>query len=240
MARRCILCGAENPGDATACVQCGADLEADPPADVEIEVYHVEPATVDKPSYFHETLAAARENARSPADDAPADLSQDPLIQDELKEGYEIRERRLSHRLRRPRNLVLVIAAAAFAAVVIYGVRWAVERLPKYSYAEPAYVAGTNLALEAAAELESARVEIALGEDEAAPVLTVNGDRGKIFIDGHYVADAPAVDIRVPLGRHHVVVKRGNAVTLDETIDFKLGERYGLEPMNAAELALTP
>ncbi len=240
MVRRCILCGAENPGDATACVQCGADLEADLPADVEIEVYHVEPVTVDKPGYFHRTLAAARENARSPADDLPADLAQDPLIQDELKEGYEIRERRLSHRLRRSRNLVLVVAAAAFAAVVIYGVRWAVERLPKYAYAEPAYVAGTNLALEVAAEMESARVEIASGEDEAAPVLAVSGDRGKIFIDGHYVADAPAVDIRVPLGRHHVVVKRGNAVTLDETIDFKLGEKYGLEPMNAAELALTP
>jgi hypothetical protein len=240
MVKRCILCGAENPGDAASCVECGADLEADPPADVEIEVYDVEPITSDKPSYFHETLAAARENARAPGGGPPADPTQDPLIQKELKEGYEIRERRLSHRLRRPRNLVVVLAAAAFAAVVIYGVRWAVERLPKYGYAEPAYAAGTNLALEAAAEIEAAKVDIAPEETEAAPVLTVSGDRGKIFIDGHYVADAPAADIRLPLGRHHVVVKRGNAITLDETIDFRLGEKYGLEPMSATELGLTP
>jgi hypothetical protein len=240
MARRCLLCGGQNPDDAASCVECGADLEAEPPADVEIEVYHVEPIAADAPSYFRETLAAARESARSPGGDPPADLSRDPLIQKELKEGYEIRERRLSHRLRRPRNLVIVVTAAAFAAVVVYGVRWAVERLPKYAYAEPAFVAATNLGLEAAAELEAAKVELAAEEGETAAALSVGGDRGKIFIDGRYVADAPATDILVPLGRRHVVVKRGNAITLDETIDFKLGERYGLEPMSATELALTP
>ncbi|HUV86981.1 MAG TPA: PEGA domain-containing protein [bacterium] len=240
MARRCVLCGADNPDDAANCVECGAELGADAGADVEIEVYDVEPMTADKPSYFEETLAAARESVRHGRGDPPPDVSQDPLIQKELKAGYEIRERRFSHRLRRPRNLILIFAGAALAASVIYGVQWAVARLPKYSYAEPAYVAGTNVALEAAAELESDKVDVGAGRGEPAAVLAVGGDGGKIFVDGNYVADAPAAGLRIPLGRHHVIVKRGNAVTLDETIDFKRGERYALEPSSAAELGRTP
>jgi hypothetical protein len=239
MARRCILCGAENPDDVTSCGECGAELEVDVPADVEIEVYRVEPVTGDKPSYFEETLAAARNSVRQERADSPPDILQDPLIRKELEAGYEIRERRLSHRLRRPRNLVIAVAGAAFAAFVITGVQWAVARLPKYAYAEPAHVAGTNAALEAAAELESAKVEVAPEGVEPA-ALAVGGEGGKVFVDGNYVADAPAEGLNVPLGRHHVIVKRGNAITLDETIDFKRGERYALEPSSAAELGRTP
>jgi hypothetical protein len=240
MDRRCILCGAENPDDAANCVECGAGLEVDAPTDVEIEVYDVEPTTADKPSYFEETLAAARESARRGGAGSPADVAQDPLIQKELEAGYEIRERRFSHRLRRPRNVILIIASAALAVAVIYGVQWAVSRLPKYSYAEPAHVAGTNVALEAAAELESAKVEVAPEGGVPAAALAVGGEGGKVFIDGSYVADAPAAGLRVPLGRHHVMVKRGNAITLDEIIDFRRGERYALEPAGAAELGRTP
>ncbi len=240
MARRCILCGAENPGDATSCGECGAELEVDAPADVEIEVYDVEPVTGDKPSYFEETLAAARKSVRRERADSPGDISQDPLIRKELEAGYEIRKRRLSHRLRRPRNLVIAIAGAAFAAFVIYGVQWAVARLPKYAYAEPAHVAATNVALEAAAELESVKVEVAPEGGAPPAVLAVGGEGGKVFVDGNYVADAPAEGLGIPLGRHHVMVKRGNAITLDETIDFKLGEGYALEPSSAAELGRTP
>lgn len=240
MARRCVLCGADNPNDAANCVECGTVLEDEAGADVEIEVYDVEPMTAEKPSYFEETLAAAREGVRHGSGDLPPDVSQDPLIQKELKAGYEIRERRLSHRLRRPRNLILIIAGAALAAAVIYGVQWAVARLPKYSYAGPAHVAGTNVALEAAAELESTKAEIAPGRGGPAAVLAVGGEGGRVFIDGSYVADAPAAGLRIPLGRRHVIVKRGNAVTLDETIDFKRGESYALEPSSAAELGRTP
>ncbi len=240
MARHCILCGAENPDDAAICGGCGAELEVDAPADVEIEVYDVEPVEGDKPSFFEETLAAARNSVRRERADSPADISQDPLIRKELEAGYEIRERRLSHRLRRPRNLVIAIAGAAFAAFVIYGVQWAVARLPKYAYAEPAHVAATNVALEAAAELESAKVELAPEGVAPAALLAVGGEGGKVFVDGSYVADAPAEGLNVPLGRHHVIVKRGNAITLDETIDFRLGERYALEPSSAAELGRTP
>ncbi len=240
MVRRCIICEAENPDDATSCGECGAELEVDAPADVEIEVYDVGPATADKPSYFEETLAAARNSVRRERGDSPPDISQDPLIRTELEAGYEIRKRRFSHRLRRPRNLVIALAGAALAASVIYGVQWAVARLPKYAYAEPAHVAATNVALEAAAELESARVEIAPEEAAPAGVLTVGGDGGKIFVDGNYVADAPAEDLGIQPGWHHVIVKRGNAITLDETIDFKRGERYALEPSSAAELGRWP
>jgi hypothetical protein len=70
--------------------------------------------------------------------------------------------------------------------------------------------------------------------------LAVGGEGGKVFVDGNYVADAPAEGLGIPLGRHHVMVKRGNAITLDETIDFKLGEGYALEPSSAAELGRTP
>jgi hypothetical protein len=240
MAERCILCGAENPDDAATCAECGAALGADVEGDVEIEVYDVQPATGEKPDYFEEALAATRDRVRRKRAAPSADVSQHPFIQKELKAGYEIRERRLSHRLRRPRNVVIAVAAAALAAFVIYGVRWAVARLPKYEYAEPAHVAATNAALAAAAVLESAKVEVAPEGGAPAAVLAVGGDGGKIFIDGNYVADAPAKGLRVSLGRRHVMVKRGNAITLDETIDFKLGERYGLEPISAAELARTP
>jgi hypothetical protein len=240
MVRRCILCGAENPDDAANCVECDAALEEEAGPDVEIEVYDVEPTTADKPSYFEETLASARESARRGRAGSPADVAQDPLIQKELEAGYEIRERRFSHRLRRPRNVILIIASSALAVAVIYGVQWAVSRLPKYSYAEPAHVAGTNVALEAAAELESVKAEIAPGGGGPAAALAVGGEGGKVFIDGSYVADAPAAGFRVPLGRHHVMVKRGNAITLDEIIDFRRGERYALEPAGAAELGRTP
>ncbi len=240
MARSCILCGAENPDDATSCGECGAELEVDAPADVKIEVYDVESVAGDKSSYFEETLAAARKSVRRERADSPADISQDPSIRKELEAGYEIRKRRLSHRLRRPRNLVIAIAGAAFAAFVIYGVQWAVARLPKYAYAEPAHVAATNVALEAAAELESAKVEVAPEGGAPAAVLAVGGEGGKVLVDGNYVADAPAEGLGIPLGRHHVMVKRGNAITLDETIDFKLGEGYALEPSSAAELGGTP
>jgi hypothetical protein len=240
MVRRCILCGAENPDDAANCIVCGAALEEETGPDVEIEVYDVEPMTADKPGYFEETLAAARENARRRRAGSPADVAQDPLIQKELEAGYEIRERRLSHRLRRPRNVILIIASAALAVAVIYSVQWAVSRLPKYAYAEPAHVAATNVALEASAELESAKVEVAPEEGVPAAALAVGGEGGKVFVDGNYVADAPVEGLGIPLGRHHVIVKRGNAITLDETIDFRLGERYGLEPGSAAELGRTP
>lgn len=240
MGQRCILCGAENREGAAYCAECGAALEADVPADLEIEVYDVRAEGGEKPSYFEETLAAARESARSRGAESAPDLTQDPLIQKELEGGYEIRARRLSHRLRRPCNVVIVVAAAALAAFVIYGVRWAVGRLPKYEYAETAHAAGTDAALGAAAELESAKVEIAPEGAGASAVLAVGGDGGKIFIDGDYVGDAPAEGLRVPLGRHHVIVKGDNYIALDQMIDFKLGEGYALEPTSAAELARAP
>lgn len=238
MTERCILCGAQNPDGAATCAECGAVLGAE--ADVEIEIYDVPPAANGKPDYFEEALAATRDRVRRKRAAPSGDVSQDPFIQKELKAGYEIRERRLSHRLRRSRNVFIMVAAAALAASVIYGVRWAVARLPKYEYAEPAHVAATKSALAAAAELESAKVEIAAEGAGPAAVLAVGGDGGKIFIDGNYVADAPAEGIRVPLGRRHVVVKSGNDITLDETIDLKAGERYSLEPASAAELASAP
>jgi hypothetical protein len=70
-------------------------------------------------------------------------------------------------------------------------------------------------------------------------VLSVGGEGGKVFLDGNYVADAPAADVRVPPGRHHVIVKEGGAVTLDETIDFRERGKYSLEPTAAAALAGT-
>jgi hypothetical protein len=240
MVKRCIMCGAENPDDAAECAGCGAALEEKVGPGVEIEVYDVEPITAKKRSSFEQTLAAARKTARQGKDAPAADALHDALIQEELEAGYEIRERRFSHRLRRPRNLIFIFAGAALVVAVIYGVQWGVSRLPKYSYTEPAHVAGTNVALEAAAELEASKVDLAPARGEAAAVLSVGGAGGKLFIDGNYVADAPATGLRVPLGQRHVVVKRGNAVTLDETIDFRRGERYALEPASAAELGRTP
>ncbi len=240
MGERCILCGAENPDGANTCAECGAALVAEGGGDVEIEVYDVQPATGEKPGYFEEALAATRERVRREGPSPPPDVSQDPFIQKELEAGYEIRERRLSHRLRRRRSVVIVAVAGALAVFVIYGVRWAVARLPKYEYAEPAYAAGTDLALEVAAELESTKVDVAAAVGGPAAILAVGGAGGKIFIDGHYVADAPAEGLSVPLGRRHVIVKRGNVITLDETIDFKLGEGYSLAPASAAELGRTP
>jgi len=238
MGKRCLECGAENLDEAEKCARCGAEFGAEALGDVEIEVYDVASVVEDKPGYFEETLAATRESVQKSSHEPPADLSNDPLIQEELKPGYEIRQRRLGHRLRRSRNIVIItVAAATLAVAVVYGVRWAVGRLPKYEYAEPAHLAPTDLALELAAELEAARVDLAAEASETTPVLAVGGDGGKIFLDGNYVADAPATGIRVPLGRHHVIVKRGHAITLDETIDFKRRERYSLEPTAAAALA---
>lgn len=241
MGKRCTECGAENSDAAEKCARCGARFAARPEGDVEIEVYDVPTVAEDKPSYFEETLAATRESVRKNTRGAPADFSDDPLIQEELRSGYEIRERRLGHRLTRSRHIVIItVVAAALAVGVVYGVRWAVGRLPKYEYAEPAHVAPTDLALELAAELEAAKVElVAADAAEAAAVLAVGGEGGKIFLDGNYVADAPAEDVLVPPGRHHVIVKEGGAVTLDETIDFREKGKYSLEPTAAAALAGT-
>lgn len=241
MAKRCAECGAENVDAAEKCGRCGARFAARPEGDVEIEVYDVGSVGEDRPGYFEETLAAARESVRKNSKGPPADFSDDPLIQEELRSGYEIRKRRLGHRLPRSRHIVIfTVAAAALAVGVVYGVRWAVGRLPKYEYAEPAHAAPTDLALELAAELEAAKVVLVPEEtSEAAAVLSVAGEGGKVFLDGNYVADAPAMDVLVPPGRHHVIVKEGGAVTLDETIDFRDGEKYSLEPAGAAALAGT-
>lgn len=236
MVKRCAVCGAENPDEVASCNVCGTGLEGDVPPDVEIEVYDVEPGKVSKGNYFEETLAAKRERFRKGRRTPAADLERDPLIQEELKAGYEIRRRRLSQRLRRPRGVVIVVAAAVLAILVTYGVRWAVARLPKYEYAEPAYVAATNLALEVAAELESTKVDAAAAGGPTA-LLSVGGEGGKVFIDGNYVGDAPLEAIPVPLGRRQVIVKVGNEIALDETIDFERGVRYSLEPASVAALA---
>jgi hypothetical protein len=238
MDKRCWECGAENQAGAEKCARCGAELGLEAPGDVEIEVYDVASIVEDKPGYFEETLAAARESVRKSLHEPPADLSSDPLIQEEIKPGYEIRKRRLGYRLRRSRHVAIIMAAAAALAVaVVYGVRWAVGRLPKYEYTEPAYAAPTDVALEMAVELESTRLEPAAEVDETTPLLGVAGEGGKIFLDGNYVADAPAADIPVAPGRHHVMVKRGYEIKLDETIDFKAREKYSLEPTAAAALA---
>jgi len=241
MGKRCSKCGAENVDAAEKCARCGAEFAARPEGDVEIEVYDVASLAEDKPSYFEETLAAARESARKNSHGPPADFSNDPLIQEELRSGYEIRKRRLGHRLPHSRHIVIItVVAAALAVTVVYGVRWAVGRLPKYEYAEPAHVAPTDLALELAAELEAIKVDLVPEEvSDLTAVLSVGGEGGKIFLDGNYVADAPASDILVPPGRYHVIVKRGSAITLDETIDFREREKYSLEPAGAAALAGT-
>jgi hypothetical protein len=233
MVKRCPECGAESPDDAGACARCGAEFVGE----VEIEVYDVASLVEEKPGYFEEALAAARDTVKKNSHEPPADLADDPRIWEELKSGYEIRKRRLGHRAPRSRHVVIIaVAGAALALAVVYGVRWAVGRMPKYEYAEPAHAAPTDLALELAAELEAVKVELAAATP-ATPVLAVGGEGGKIFVDGHFVADAPATGILVPPGRHHVIVKNGNAITLDETIDFKPRERYSLEPKAAAALA---
>jgi hypothetical protein len=236
MVKRCAVCGAENPDEVVRCNVCGTGLEGDEPPDVEIEVYDVEPGKVSKGNYFEETLAAKRERFLKGRRPPAADLERDPLIQEELKAGYEIRRRRISHRLRRPRGVAIVVAGAVLAILVTYGVRWAVVRLPKYEYAEPACVAPTNLALDVAAELESTRVDAAAAGGPAA-LLSVGGEGGKVFIDGNYVGNAPLENVRVPLGRRHVIVKLGNEIALDETIDFERRVRYSLEPASVAALA---
>jgi hypothetical protein len=236
MVKRCAVCGAENPDEVASCNVCGTGLEGDVPPDVEIEVYDVEPGKVSKRSYFEETLAATRERFRKGRRPSAADLEKDPLIQEELEAGYEIRRRQISGRLRRPRGVVIIVAAAALAILIAYSVRWAVARLPKYEYAEPAYVAATDLALEVAAELESTEAGAA-GAGGSAALLSVGGEGGKVFIDGNYVGDAPLEYVRVPLGRRHVVVKVGDEIALDETIDFERRVRYSLEPASVAALA---
>jgi hypothetical protein len=242
MAKRCAECGAENLDTAERCGRCGAEMPGRPEGDVEIEVYDVGSAAEDKPGYFEETLAAARESVRKNSQAPPADFSDDPLIQEELRSGYEIRKRRLGHRLPRSRHVVVIsVCAVALAVAVIYGVRWAVGRLPKYEYEESAHVGPTGLALELAAELEAAKVELVPEEaSDVAAVLSVGGEGGKVFLDGNYVADAPASDVLVTPGRHHVIVKRGHAITLDEIIDFREKGKYSLEPTAAAALAGTP
>ncbi|NIT34921.1 MAG: hypothetical protein GTN49_00225 [candidate division Zixibacteria bacterium] len=238
MVKRCAVCGAENPDEVASCNVCGTGLEGDVPPEVEIEVYDVEPVKVSGRNYFEETLAARRESVQRGAASPAADLERDPLIQEELKAGYEIRRRRISQRLRRPRGVAIVVAAAALAILVTYGVRWAVARLPRYEYAEPAYVVATNLALGVAAELESTRFDVA-GAGGPTALLAVGGEGGKVFIDGNYVGDAPLEAIPVPLGRRRVIVRRGNEIALDESIDFERGVRYSLEPLSAAALART-
>ncbi len=236
MVKRCAVCGAENPDEVTSCNVCGTALEGDVPPDVEIEVYDVEAGKVSGRSYFEETLAAARERFRKGGRPSAADLEKDPLIQEELEAGYEIRRRQLSHRLRRPRGVVIIVAGAALAVLIAYGVRWGVARLPKYEYAEPAYLAATDLALEVAAELESTEAGAA-GAGGPTVLISVGGEGGKVFIDGNYVGETPLESVPVPLGRRHVVVKVGDDIALDETIDFERGVRYSLEPASVAALA---
>jgi hypothetical protein len=159
-------------------------------------------------------------------------------MEEELEPGYEIRQRRAGHKRPRSRNAIIItLVAVALAVAVVYGVRWAVGRMPKYTYTEPAHVGPTDLALEVASELEASRVDLTAGAGGATSVLSVGGEGGKVFVDGNYVGDAPATGIRVPSGRRHVIVKQGNAITLDETIDFRARERYSLEPTGAAALA---
>jgi hypothetical protein len=241
MGKRCLECGAENLDTAEKCGRCGAAFPAGAEGDVEIEIYDVASVAEDKSGYFEETLAATRASVRRNSHEPPADFSNDPLIQEELRSGYEIRKRRLGHRLPHSRHIVIItVVAAAHAAAGVYGVRWAGGRLPTYEYAEPAHVAPTDLALELAAELEAAKVELVAAEaSEATAVLAVGGESGKVFVDGNYVADVPASDIRVPPGRHHVIVRKGSALTLDETIDFREKGKYSLEPTGAAALAGT-
>jgi hypothetical protein len=238
MTIKCNNCGADNADDAERCSACDEALgQGDVPDGVEIEVYDIGQPAERKPTYFEETLAATRESARGK--EAPAGRTAgSPGLEEELRPGYEIRQRRVSHRLRRPRNVILItVAAVALAVAVIYGVRWGVGRLPKYEYAEPAHVASTNVALELAGELESAKVDNLVARGEPYAALTVRGDGGRVFVDGNYVADVPASNVPVPTGRHHVVVKRGHEIALDETLDFRARERYALEPTGAAALA---
>jgi hypothetical protein len=243
MVRLCPGCGAENEDDASRCEACGDELGTAGVGDVEIEVYDVEPliAAPKEEKYFDETLARAREVLPEEEPEEVYDVAGDAVLREELRPGYEIRQRRLSHRSRRRRNLLILIGATAVLAVaVVYGVRWALARMPKYEYAESAAVASTNLTLEMAAELESTPVDLAAAEGGPTATLAVSGDQGKIFVDGYYVGDAPTEEVAIPLGRHHVIVKRGHQITLDETIDFRLGERYSLEPTGAAALAGGP
>jgi len=238
MGQICGECGTKNVDGAERCSQCGAVLSIDEAADVEIEVYDVTSLVEDKPGYFEETLAATRENVRKGSPGPRLAPSVDPLMEEELEPGYEIRQRRVGHKRPRSRNAIIItLVAVALVVAVVYGVRWAVGRMPKYTYTEPAHVAPTDLALEVASELEASRVDLSAGASGATAVLSVGGGGGKVFVDGNYVGDAPATGIRVPPGRRHVIVKQGNAITLDETIDFRARERYSLEPTGAAALA---
>lgn len=243
MVKLCPSCGAENEEAAPQCAACGGELGAAGIGDVEIEVYDVEPLiTAPKPeSYFDATLARARGGFPEEEPVGGGEVPDDAVLREELQPGYEIRQRRLSHRSRRRRNLLIIIGATAIVAVaVVYGVRWTLARMPKYEYAEAAAVASTNLALEMAAELEATPVDLAAATGGETASLAVSGDPGKIFVDGYYVGDAPTEEVAIPLGRHHIIVKRGHHITLDETIDFRVGESYLLEPTGAAALAGGP
>ncbi|UCH78945.1 MAG: zinc ribbon domain-containing protein, partial [Candidatus Coatesbacteria bacterium] len=179
MVRLCPGCGAENEEDASRCEACGDELGAAGVGDVEIEVYDVEPLVTapEKGNFFDETLARARQALPEEEPAGGGEAADDAVLQEELRPGYEIRERRLSHRSRRRRNLLIVIGATAVVAVaVVYGVHWALARMPKYEYAESAAAASTNLALEMAAELESTPVDLAAAAGGETATLAVGGD----------------------------------------------------------------
>ncbi len=235
---RCNKCGVDNPEDVAECLACGALLADKADTGLEIEVYDLGSTRKREPSAFEKALAARANEARAGEGAPPPDVEGAAAVRAEVEQGYEIRRRRLSYRVIRPRNVVIFLAAVAILAVcVVFGVRWAVARLPKYEYAKPAHAEGTARAFAFAARLESAKVD--LTKDYAGPTATlaVAGGAGKVFVDGNYVADAPTEGLRLPVGPHHVIVKYGKELTLDETVAFREGENYKFELGAATALA---
>ena len=232
---RCGKCGVENPDDLATCLACGAALTSGPATDVEIEVYDVQPfKTAPAPTEFERALAQARETALT---EGPAEAG-GVVVRDEVAQGYEIRRRRLGYRLTRPGNLILIAAALGLLVLgVVVGVRWAVDRMPKYHYPGPAHAAATERARAFAAALEETRVDPTPPAGAPIATLNVNGVRGKLFVNGNYVGDTPAKGLLVAPGSNHIVVKDRVEIALDETVAMNAGENYTLEAGAAPSLS---
>jgi hypothetical protein len=235
MSQRCPECGTDNPEDVPACLGCGAPLALPGRAadGVEIEVYDLA-TPAPPPSAFEKALAATRAGA-GPAGEGAAASDDDGFLRQEIEDGYKIRARRKSYRTHTGRNILITAGALAVVAVgVLIVVRLTMAKLPKYDYARPASAAGTEAALGLAAEAEATLRLPVVPAGAAFGTLGVVGEPGKVFVDGDYVGDAPLQELRLPLGTHHVLVKRRAAVLLDEHIDVRAGERYTLSPAATA------
>lgn len=205
---------------------------------VEIELYDVGGISAQEDG-FDADLAERRRREREAARTYRADEYAERRVQEEIEAGLTLRRRQTRSRLTRPGNVILTLASISLVAAAAVVIIWwgMARRLTKSESEEGAYVAPTNVALNVAVKLEEQRRDTDAQLKGPRALLTVIGDGGRVYVNGDYVADAPAREVPIPAGVCRVVVKRGNTIRIDETVDAAPGVHYTLAVGEARVLA---